>query len=488
MDPLAIQGAASTGWTRTAQGTSVDLAASLRQGKVFAGDVLQTMGGGSVLLGVGALRVPARAQSELQPGRRYLFEVVRAGDPLELRLLASPEQVQGDLVRALRSTLGAGAPIGALLEQLSLAVAASAQPARRRGAGDDGPSEVPQWLGELDEHAFEPGDTAEALRSKLQRSGLGFEARLAQAALDAAPTSEVDRLGAELIAALAELARGPHDEFNGAIEPRGLIARLTEAVSALLQAARSDARLDPNSSDAARLLAAALRRLAPTDAQALRSALGALDWRHWPSWMHSLALRGLLRGEALDQSARETDPLALLATDLKAQLLAAEGKLGDGALRAALERTLVGLEADQLLNLARAAVDESAQWSVAIREGERWSTLHLRVVRDGARSTDAEGSDSPRRVALEVEFSRTGPVHVDLLCADDAVTARVLAPDDEVAGFLSARVGALEQALAAGGAAARVSVARAPDEAALRSDAPSRSSFFAAQHLMDIEG
>lgn len=484
MDPLAIQGAASTGWTRSAQTTPADLATVLAQGRVFAGDVLQTMGGGTMLLGVGRLRVPARAQTELQPGRRYLFEVVHSGQPLEVRLLSSAEQVHGGLLSALRSALGAEAPLGALLEELSQAVAAAAERARRSGAGEAAPGGADNWIGELEEHAYAPGDTPQALRSKLQRSGLGFEAQLARATLDSAPPGEVDRIAQTLIGALAELVRGSPDAPASASEVRTLFARFADALTAVLDSAGADARR----SDASKLLAAGLQRVTAADARSLSSALAALDWRHWPPWMHSLVVRGLLRSDASHASTPEGEALAALGADLKGQLLSAEARLTDGVLRTALERALVGLEADQLLNLARAAVDESVQWSVPIREGERWSTLHLRVVRDGARSTASADSDGPRRVALEVEFSRTGPVHVDLLCAEHAVTARVLAPNDAVAGFLCSRVGDLEQALAAGGAAARVSVARAPDEAALHSDAPSRSSFFAAQHLMDIEG
>ncbi len=494
MDPLSIQGAAQTGWARPQGGTPADLTVALRQGRVFAGDVLQTFAGGSLLIGVGTLRVPAKSQAELQPGRRYVFEVVGSGVPLELKLVAAPEPGPGELVRALRQALGAEAPLGALLEELSQALADALEnpPSNSLGSKLDkkaGEALVARWLGELEAHAFTASDGPAALRERLLRAGLGFEARLADLALEWAPQAEAAHLGDELVGALREHALAHAKAAGNSLDGGGWLERLGDALRRVLTptGASADARL--NAPDLARSMTAALARLAPADAQALSAALAALDWEHWPRWMRTLAVRALAGRDLLRAPATGADAaLAALSSDLKAQLLALEGPLSEGRLRAALERALGGLEADQLLNLARSAVDESPQWSVALRDGGQWSTLHLRVARDGARAGAHADGERTRRVAMEVEFSRTGPLHVDLLIAERAVTARVLTRSEELASYLARRVGDLEQALAAGGAAVRASVVRATNDWALHGDAPSHSSYFDSHGLMDVEG
>lgn len=484
MDPLAIQGAASSGWTRSNQQTPADLQAALQRGRVFAGDVLQTMSGGTVLLGLGPLRVPARAQTQLQPGRRYWFEVISSGSPLELRVADAPDVTTPELLRALRTLLGAEAPLGALLENLARLLGESPAPSPASDAGAANGAPPAEWERALGEHAWRPDEGASELRAKFERSGLTFEGRLAEAALAAAPPAEAQRIGGELLGALVAQAQSVlGDGAQGA----SLLNRLAQALAQVLGGADhggagpASGELDPS-----RLMQRALAQLAPSEAAALQTALERLDWPRWPTWMRRLLLRTLAPDSA-PHSQRSQEFADALQSDLKARLLAAREQLGEGALRNAVDRTLNGIEADQLLNLARAEVDESAQWSVPLHDGERWSTLHLAVVRDGSRGADQSESRA-RRIALEVEFSRTGAVHVDLLHADQALSARVLAHDPAVVEQLAQRSLELEQLLAAGGAAARVSIARASDERVLHSDAPSRSSYFASRHVMDIEG
>ncbi len=483
MDPLAIQGAASTGWTRANPHTSAELHNALQRGRVFAGDVLQTMSGGTVLIGVGPLRVPARAQTQLEPGRRYWFEVVTSGSPLELRVTTAPQAPPPELLRALRALLGAEAPIGTLLEDLARLLARPPGGATEAGASPH-LGLPPQWEQALEQHAWRPEQGESALRSKLERSGLAFEGRLAESALDAAPHAEVERMGRELLEAWAAQIR---PLLGGDASAESLLGKLAQALAQVLASSNSSslapagAELDP-----ARQLAQALARLAAPEARALASALDALDWPRWPTWMRRLLLRTLAPGSTPHRSS--AGMLAdVLQADLKAQLLAAHEQLDDGALRQAVERALKGIEAEQLLNLARAEVDESAQWSVPLYDGERWSTFHLSLVRDGGRGASSD-EPRPRRVALEVEFSSTGAIHVDLLRSEHALTARVLARDPHVVELLSQRAPELEQLLAADGATAHATVARASDERVLHSDAPSRSSFFDSRHVMDLEG
>jgi hypothetical protein len=491
MDPMSIQGAASTGWTRPVGPSPADVPQALREGRIFSGDVLQTFDGGSVLIGVGRLRVPAFSHAELQPGRRYMFEVVAGGATLELKLVgAAPDAPQG-LVQALRQALGVDAPLGALLEQLTRALAAEVE--RARAGGAESPStELERWLADFEAHAFKPGDEPAVLRQRLRDAGLTFEARLAELVLDAAPSGERRRLGAELVAALSEQLRAAGSTDDAA----GLLQRLGLALEAALQlvgtsppaeAARAPSEAPHNAFG--RALEAALAALSTPDARQVSAALARLDHEHWPRWMKLLLVRALAPGAAQEGAAagRGLDAaLAALDGDLKAQLLRAEERLGPSQLRAALERALGGLEAEQLLNVARASVDEPPQWSLPIHEGGRWTTLHLSVARDGAAGGHS-GGGAPRRVALEVEFSASGPVHVDLLLGEGGAVARVLVQDERIAQFFTARLGALEQALAFGGKAAHASVARASDTA-LHTDSPARSSFFESRTLLDLEG
>jgi len=491
MDPMAIQGAASTGWTRPVGPSPADVPQALREGRVFSGDVLQTFDGGSVLIGVGRLRVPAHSHAELQPGRRYTFEVVSGGATLELKLLgAAPDAPEG-LVQALRRALGVDAPLGALLEQLTRAFAAEAERARASGA-EGSSAQLERWLANFEAHAFKPGDEPNVLRQRLRDAGLTFEARLAELVLEAAPPGDRRRLGAELIAALGEQLSSAASADDAA----GLLQRFGAALEAALQPvgtnqptelARAANDAPPNA--LSRAFDAALATLSAPDARQLSAALARLDHEHWPRWLKSLLVRALVPAAALDTAlaSRGLDAaLAALDGDLKAQLLRAEEQLGPSQLRAALERALGGLEAEQLLNVARASVDEPPQWSLPIHEGGRWTTLHLSVARDGAASPHAAGG-APRRVALEVEFSASGPVHVDLLLGDTSAVARVLVQDERIAQFFTARLAALEQALASGGKPAHASVARASDTH-LHTDAPAHSSFFESRALLDLEG
>lgn len=500
MDPISIQGAAAAGWPRGSGSNPADVSVALRQGRVFSGEVLQSFGGGSLLIGVGALRVPARSQTELEPGRRYLFEVVHSGEPIELKIVEGPAAAEGDLVRALRSALGAGAPLGALLEQLAAALTAATS-RQRRSAGAPGTSPE-QLLGQLESHALAPEEGAQGLREKLSGAGLAFESRLAQLVAHQASQSELAPLARELLAALeseiaAAASKGPASE-GAASDPTKLLSRLSQALRDLFASAaggdpeagfrawvRGDA-VETLGSSGERALEAAAQRSSPADARALATALDALGAPHWPRWMRTLLVRALGRfeGAAAGDAAAE---LESLRTDLKALLMSAERVSTDAGLREALARALNGVEADQLLNVARAAVDEPQQWSVPIHEHGRWTTLHLSVSRDGSGASGA-GESHARRASIEVEFSRTGPLHADILVEPNAATVRVLAADETVVEFLSARSSELEQTLAFGGAAAHIRVARAPSDQHLHGDAPANSSFFRGRHLLDLEG
>lgn len=164
-----------------------DLAAVLREGQVLAGEVLQTLDGGSLLIGVGRHRVPAQSHVELPVGERFVFEVVRGADgQIELRVLRSGSE-ESSLLRALREVVGgrlpAGQRLGAVLAELgSLGASLGA---------DVGPSST--LAARLQSFALRlssglsSGEVADQIQRLVQGSGLGTEAGLLRTALQQGP-------------------------------------------------------------------------------------------------------------------------------------------------------------------------------------------------------------------------------------------------------------------------------------------------------------
>lgn len=95
-----------------------DLSAVLREGRVLSGEVMQSLDGGSILIGIGEHRVPVQSQVRLPLGQRLLFVVERRGGELVLRLLSGEPGELDPLVRAIRGLLGSEVSAGRLLGQL----------------------------------------------------------------------------------------------------------------------------------------------------------------------------------------------------------------------------------------------------------------------------------------------------------------------------------------------------------------------------------
>ena len=89
---------------RPALSLSANTAAALHEGRVVAGEVIQSLAGGSVLVAIGNLRVPARAQVALEPGQRFMATVETTGEVVVLRV-HSGERASGAsaLLEALRA-------------------------------------------------------------------------------------------------------------------------------------------------------------------------------------------------------------------------------------------------------------------------------------------------------------------------------------------------------------------------------------------------
>jgi hypothetical protein len=106
MEPLSIQAGSESRAVRPVLALDSSLTAVLREGRVVAGEVIQSMDGHSVLIGVGRHRVPADAQVDLQPGDRFLARVERSGEEIVLKLLGGSGAPESRLALALRQVVG----------------------------------------------------------------------------------------------------------------------------------------------------------------------------------------------------------------------------------------------------------------------------------------------------------------------------------------------------------------------------------------------
>jgi len=496
MEPLAIQ---ASGSLRPIPDPSSQLSAVLREGRVLAGEVLQTLDGGTLLIGIGSHRVPAESHVEMQPGQRFLFQV-EAGDPPVLRVLAAPPGVEEPaLVRALRGALASVRPIGQLLAELAAALAAeSAQ------AGQGTPAAA-RLRAALQGHLLRPELGAGGLRELLETSGLFHEGRLARLAPGPGAPDPVHAVREALLAELSwAAASGSGTAANvnlaGALR-RALVEVLaggdgTQDAEALLP--RWLGAQDPTSAtprDLGRLLALAIARL-PQAAQHLaalerrvRPVLGELG----PPEQERLlrALLELPEADPVRAAGRVARQLDLAARDLKGQLLAALEGLDDGPLRQAVLRALAGVEAEQLLELARRESREPLHWSLPLVDGERFTTAHViaRRLEDGGRQKTAGGDEiDVHRLTLALELSGTGPVRADLIARPGAVAVRVLASRPSTLALLSSMAHELEARLALGGRRVSLSVQRAaPEELRVEQDALDVR-FLRDHHLMDLSG
>ena len=208
---------------RPALSLTANTAALLHEGRVVAGEVIQSHASGSVLVAIGNLRVPARAQVALEPGQRFMATVESSGDVVVLRVLTGDRASSlSPLLDALRLMLPGERPIGAALSEL-VAVLKSLKGGGR--AGESG-----ELLNKLADHVFQPGSKGGELASLLKRSGRGLEAALLAAVLRrGAPDAAA--LGVDLKARLL-MARASTSE-----------ATLSEALSKVIRSIESDQAL-----------------------------------------------------------------------------------------------------------------------------------------------------------------------------------------------------------------------------------------------------
>ena len=436
MDPIA---ASSSSAALRPVAPQADLRAVLAEGRVVAGEVLATLDGGTLLIGVGGQRVPAESRVDLAPGQRFLARVETADGELVLHVLA-PDEPEAPLVRLLRAALADERPAGQRLADLLRAL--GGRPAGAR----------------LAEHAFDPGADGAALRARVEHGGLSLERVLA--ALAGAPDPALAR---ELA------ARGLASHLAGGLEREQRAPGLLPLLERELAGWRP--RPGPGA-DAIGALAALLRALAARDgvpprvAEALRR-LAVPAGGELPA--QGTAALSVLAGEAPPAELAAFVRAALCARakgDLKARVAAVLAGDDAGEAGPALSAALRAIEAEQLINVVRRESDQGWQAGVPVPDADGFATACLRapkadVPREDAR--DGEGAPAAAepcgRLSLEVDLSRLGPVRAELWLRARELCLRITCAEASTAAALERELDAVREELAPLGGALRCTIA-----------------------------
>lgn len=461
MEPLAAQQGISPS-LRPTLSIHGDLAAVLQHGRVVAGEVMQKLDGGSLLLGIGNHRVAAQSGVELPIGKRFLAQVEKTGNgPVVLHVLGGETAAaEPKLVSALRGVVGQDRPVGELLKGLATSL--------RSASAEVGGARLAKLAGEVEGHVFKPGSSGAELQSLVARAGFHYEAALLAYALKGAPGlsagEELQALAKKLAAEVALAATQVH----GPLEPAAIGAlgeQLRRQLEIFLRARRGRGQ-------GRAALAAGLEGVL---VQALGGRGGELRAR----------LAQLIGDSAvLEVLARED---AGLSGNLKAQLLGALEGLPQGAAREALERALAGIESEQLLNVARKESSEGLHLSIPVPDGGRWATAHL-FFRDERRGEGQDASEGMLRLTIAVDFSRLGPLRAELGITREDLTLAIVAGREEIAVRLRADLDALAESLVREGRTVRVSVRTGgPNDVAAERLAHDVR-WLRENHLLDCEG
>jgi flagellar hook-length control protein FliK len=461
MEPIAAQQGISPS-LRPTLSIHGDLAAVLQYGRVVAGEVMQKLDGGSLLLGVGNHRIAAQSGVELPIGKRFLAQVDKSGDgQVVLRLLgAGGGASEPKLVSALRGVVGQDRPVGELLKGLAQSLrSASAEPGNARLA---------KLAGQIEGHVFQPGSSGAELQTLIARSGMHYEAALLAYALKGSsglsPGEELQALAKKLAGELALAA----SQVQGPLEPAAIGAlgeQLRRQLEGFLRTRRGRGQ-------GRAAIAAGLE-------SALVQIVGGRS-----SDLNARIAQLISDSALLEVLARED---AGLSGNLKAQLLAALEGLPEGAGKTVLERALAGIESEQLLNVARKESSEGLHLSIPIPDGERWATAHL-FYREGDEQSDREAGENMVRLTLAVDFSRLGPLRAELGITRDDLALSIAASREEIAVRLRTDLEALAESLAREGRTVRVSVRTGGQEELAADRLAHDVRWLRENHLLDCEG
>jgi hypothetical protein len=473
MEPVAVHSQLVSALRLAGTAGAPSLSELLADGRVLAGQVLEEMAQGGLLLAVGPHRLPAESHVSLREGDAFLFRVERGPEGLTLRVLGGREgAVEPPLLRALRGVVGQDRPVGELLEELAAEI--------RRALPKSGGglrARLDALLTRLEGSIFRPGTApAAGLAGPAgpapflpTEAGPGAPASPAAGPNASASTADLAGLVERMRAAgLDVAARAAATERHPGAQPSPAAGR--DLLAGLLRAARG---LDPGPARDA--LLAELRALSPAGRGQLLEAVraGAARAGAHPRGAPPLASpaaegthagRELMRviGESgLDhearllaalRAARPAEHLRGLATDLKAELLSVLSALPEGAVREAVSRTLSAFDAEQLLNLARREGGEPVHLSFPVPDGAHLATVHLfvepRREEEGGRR---RGASAPRRLVLGADLSALGPVRVDLTARPGLLHVRLLAAREDVAERLARDAQGLAERLATDG-------------------------------------
>lgn len=351
---------------------------------------------------------------------------------------SGPSQaVESDLICALRLRLGNDLPVGRLLNDLS---------ARLRSSLTGGSSDatVLRLLNELAEHAFRPGTNGYVLRDLVMRSGLGFEGALARAS-DYMLEGDLQPPAARTLAAAWVQALGGESVIRPAAA-RKLEELLVRELHAIRDAGQNNLATVMQRLGQVILSVLMGRSTVILRDSALARADALVNSGEFPE--REVALLRVWLGLPAGVSERVVTLWLAQAVlrpwlrDLKACLLRAEKQLEKGEARAAVQRALAGLEAEQLLNLARALNGEGWLASFPIPDGDgrgAWTTAHL-LHRSGS-DDPAQAEDIPTQsFVLGVEFTQLGPLRAEFRVQGTAITLRLVVDRSETAGVLRRRL------------------------------------------------
>ncbi len=465
MDPISLSPLPLTGGIRPAQSLQGDLSSVLRQGRIVAGEVLELLDGGTIVIGLAGQRVQAESHVELAPGDRFLARVSIADGELVLQLASNSTGAGDLLLSALRSLAGSELDRRGLFEIL-----------QRAGAT---PDELPE--------VFQPELGGAGLALALRRSGLFQEAGLVSLA-EQRSDPQAEALATER---LARQIVGDMDPV-GTTERPALVAwvrdELARSLADLKSGSGSLRVADVASSLRADLVRALASRAGEAGHSLLRACLAGLDsaaieHAGWLPWV------ALMLGDALDfgeRSLRKRALVQLLQEDFKARLIEFVERCAPGEQQEAAEHGLRALEAEQLRNVARRQLHEALHVGFLVPDGERPANAHLLVPlrRDGA-GAEPE-ADQGERISVGVEYSRLGSLRAEILLQRDRLHVRLRVANPATAEFLRRDVEALTRELGAGRREVGLAIVqRDGDDPELDG---TDLAFLREHHLMDLSG
>ncbi|MFT7668731.1 MAG: hypothetical protein ACI8X5_001430 [Planctomycetota bacterium] len=481
MDPFAQKIGPVTS-IRPSLSLNANLAAVMQEGRIVAGEVLQTFDGKSLLIGVAGHKVPADSGVDLQLGDRFLARVEQGANGVVLRVLGPHGGAEPKLLQALRSVVANDRPVGELLGDLASKLRGRGEGAQSGASGD--------LLKQLGEHIFRPGASIAELRQLLARSGMNFESQLLAMTEGAKPPAgmlaSLSGFTVELLSImqsnLSQLGLALSKEEQRSLEKSFLLG--LEGLELEGEGLRADELLARLAKGAKGKLSSVLKGMASgVRRDALLASLeGSLE----------TLLRSKSGNKSMQQLLRhllERNDPQLIARNLKGQILAALAQLPAGEASDAAARTLAGIESEQLLNLARREFNEGWHLSLPVPDGDRWATAHVFYHDSEMPGEKREASgDEMQRLTVAVDFSALGPLRAEIGVRDNWVGLRLVVSRPEIAERLQGEASMLAERLSVGGREARISVVLGePKDTAI--DALSTDiRWLREHHLMDLSG